>query len=150
MPQSCQYLRDIWPWLLLPGFNLVSPELVRQLYYRVLLGPFQLKYSILLCSEVLACCSLHGQYFPVYKHAEYNCRFLLQVRGVLRWLSEGRGTQCLIQSHPAKTLPLNSVTTGAGPVQSQSNVTSLSPICIFYAVEIVDYFLRNRECFYFK
>lgn len=118
MPKSCQYLRDIWPWPLITDFNLVSPELVRQLYQSILLGPFQLKYSILLYSKVLACCSLHGQCFPVYKHAEYSCRFLLYVRHMLKWINEGRGIQYLIRSHPAKILPLNSVTTGAGPVQT--------------------------------
>ena len=51
IPQACQYLRGIWTMPLTTCFNLVSPEVLRQLDYRIVVGPFQLKqsYSVLFC-----------------------------------------------------------------------------------------------------
>ena len=43
IPQAWQCLRGIWTMPLTTCFNLVSPEVLRQLDYRVVVGPFQLK-----------------------------------------------------------------------------------------------------------
>ena len=43
MTQACQCLRGIWTMPLITCFNLVSPEVVRQLDYKVVVDPFQLK-----------------------------------------------------------------------------------------------------------
>ena len=52
IPQAWQCLRGIWTMPLTTCFNLVSPEVLRQLEYSVVVGPFQLKwsYSVLFCS----------------------------------------------------------------------------------------------------
>ena len=49
--QAYQCLRGIRTMPLTTCFNLVSPEVLRQLDYRIVVGPFQLKqsYSVLFC-----------------------------------------------------------------------------------------------------
>jgi len=42
MPQACQCLNGIWTMPLMACFSLVSPELVRQLDWMIIVGPFQL------------------------------------------------------------------------------------------------------------